>query len=63
MSKADIVRRGASLGVDYALTVSCYQASHEGQACGLCDACRIRRAGFEASGVPDPTRYVGRILK
>lgn len=57
LSKADIVRRGAALGVDYASTVSCYQATEEGLACGRCDACRIRRAGFEAAGIPDPTRY------
>jgi len=57
LSKADIVRRGAALGVDYAVTVSCYQATQEGLACGRCDACRIRRAGFEAAGVADPTRY------
>ncbi len=57
LSKADIIRRGAALGVDYGSTVSCYQATEEGLACGRCDACRIRRAGFEASGVPDPTRY------
>jgi 7-cyano-7-deazaguanine synthase len=55
--KADIVRRGAVLGVDYAITVSCYQATEQGLACGRCDACRIRRAGFEAAGVADPTRY------
>jgi 7-cyano-7-deazaguanine synthase len=59
LSKADIVRRGAALGVDYALTVSCYQATEEGLACGRCDACRIRRAGFEAAAVADPTRYRG----
>jgi 7-cyano-7-deazaguanine synthase len=57
LSKADIIRRGAALGVDYGATVSCYQATDEGHACGRCDACRIRRAGFEAAGVPDPTRY------
>jgi 7-cyano-7-deazaguanine synthase len=57
MSKAEIIRRGLELGVDYALTVSCYQADGEGRACGRCDSCRIRRAGFEAAGVADPTRY------
>ena len=45
------------LGVDYALTVSCYQADEEGRACGVCDSCRIRATGFEAAGVSDPTRY------
>lgn len=58
-SKADIIRRGAALGVDYALTVSCYQATGDGGACGLCDSCRLRRAGFEGAGIPDPTRYAG----
>ena len=58
LAKAEIVRRGAALGVDYALTVSCYQPSGEGAACGRCDACRLRRAGFQAAGVADPTRYV-----
>jgi 7-cyano-7-deazaguanine synthase len=57
LAKAEIIRRGAALGVDYAATVSCYQATEEGLACGRCDACRIRRAGFEAAGIPDPTRY------
>ena len=57
LTKAEIIRRGCALGVDYSLTVSCYQAGEEGAACGLCDACRLRRAGFEAAGVPDPTRY------
>jgi 7-cyano-7-deazaguanine synthase len=56
-SKAEIIRRGTALGVDYAITVSCYQASADGRACGACDSCRLRRAGFEAAGVPDPTRY------
>ena len=56
-SKADIVRRGTALGVDFGLTVSCYQAAEDGAACGRCDACRLRRAGFETAGVPDPTRY------
>lgn len=57
MSKAQIIRTGLSLGVDYTLTVSCYQADAEGRACGRCDACRLRREGFAAAGVPDPTRY------
>jgi 7-cyano-7-deazaguanine synthase len=57
LSKADIIRRGTALGVDYALTVSCYQASDAGHACGRCDSCRLRRAGFEAAGLEDPTRY------
>ena len=57
LSKADIIRRGAALGVDYAQTVSCYQATEEGLACGRCDACRLRRAGFAAAGIPDVTRY------
>jgi 7-cyano-7-deazaguanine synthase in queuosine biosynthesis len=57
MTKADIVRRGTTLGVDYKLTVSCYQADEDGYACGRCDSCRLRRAGFEDAGVPDPTRY------
>jgi len=57
LSKAEIIRRGAALGVDYALTVSCYQADPDGAACGRCDACRLRREGFAAAGLPDPTRY------
>lgn len=57
LTKADIIRRGVALGVDYGLTVSCYQADDDGQACGRCDACRLRRDGFAAAGVPDPTRY------
>jgi 7-cyano-7-deazaguanine synthase len=56
-SKADIVRRGHELGVDFSLTVSCYDADGQGRACGLCDACRLRRGGFAAAGIPDPTRY------
>ncbi len=56
-SKAEIVRQGIALGVDFALTVSCYQADAAGAACGRCDACRLRAAGFAAAGVPDPTRY------
>jgi len=58
LSKADIIRQGITLGVDYALTVSCYQATDDGLACGKCDACRLRRAGFEQAGISDPTRYV-----
>jgi 7-cyano-7-deazaguanine synthase len=57
LSKAEIIRRGLALGVDYAATVSCYQADHDGRACGRCDSCRLRREGFAAAGVPDPTRY------
>jgi len=57
LSKAEIIRRGITLGVDYALTVSCYGADAEGRACGRCDSCRLRRAGFAAAGVPDPTIY------
>jgi 7-cyano-7-deazaguanine synthase len=57
LSKADIIRRGAALGVDYALTVSCYQADAQGKACGRCDACRLRREGFAAAGIADPTAY------
>lgn len=57
LSKADIIRRGTKLGVDYALTVSCYQADADGRACGVCDSCRLRHAGFLAANVPDPTRY------
>lgn len=58
MTKAEIIQRGLDLGVDYALTVSCYQADADGRACGRCDSCRFRRAGFENSGHPDPTRYI-----
>ena len=57
MTKADIVRCGTELGVDYTLTVSCYQADDQGRACGRCDSCRLRRDGFAVAGVPDPTRY------
>ena len=57
LAKADIIRRGGALGVDYALTVSCYQADDAGRACGVCDACRLRRAGFAAAALADPTRY------
>jgi 7-cyano-7-deazaguanine synthase len=57
LSKAEIIREGVRLGVNYALTVSCYQADGDGRACGRCDSCRLRRAGFEAAGVQDPTAY------
>ena len=57
LSKAEIIRRGAQLGVDYGLTVSCYQASDAGEACGVCDSCRLRAKGFAEAGVPDPTPY------
>jgi len=57
LSKAAIIARGVELGVDYGLTVSCYQADDLGQACGVCDSCRIRRDGFLAAGIADPTRY------
>ena len=57
MTKADIIRTGRELGVDYGMTVSCYQADAAGRACGKCDSCRLRAAGFAAAGVPDPTRY------
>ena len=57
LSKADIIRAGVALGVDYIATVSCYQADALGRACGRCDSCRLRREGFEAAGVSDPTRY------
>ena len=57
LSKADIIRAGVALGVDYSATVSCYQADALGRACGRCDSCRLRREGFEAAGVSDPTRY------
>lgn len=58
LSKADIIRLGSQLGVDYSLTVSCYAADSQGRACGRCDSCRLRRAGFEQAGIADPTRYV-----
>lgn len=57
MTKAQIVREGTRLGVDYALTVSCYQADEEGRACGHCDSCRFRAQGFREAGIPDPTPY------
>lgn len=57
LTKAEIIRRGVELGIDYGLTVSCYQADTEGRACGVCDSCRLRRTGFEAASLADPTRY------
>ncbi len=57
MSKAEIILQGTALGVDYARTVSCYQADEQGRACGVCDSCRLRSAGFAAAGVADPTAY------
>lgn len=59
LTKAEIIREGMRLGVDYGLTVSCYQADERGAACGRCDACRLRRMGFAAAGLADPTRYRG----
>ncbi len=59
LSKGEIIRRGMALGVDYALTVSCYQADADGRACGKCDSCYLRREGFTAAGLDDPTRYWG----
>ena len=61
MSKSDIVAAGTSLGIDYSLTVSCYQADENGAGCGACDACRLRRKGFMDAGLPDPTQYQSRI--
>jgi 7-cyano-7-deazaguanine synthase len=57
LSKADIIRRGQALGLDYRLTVSCYDADEQGRACGVCDACRLRRKGFEDAGLDDQTLY------
>ena len=57
MSKSEIIRLGATLGVDYSQTVSCYQANDLGEACGECESCRLRQIGFNAAGVADPTRY------
>jgi 7-cyano-7-deazaguanine synthase len=59
LSKAEIIRTGTALGVDYGLTVSCYQADGQGRACGKCDSCRLRAEGFAAAGVADPTPYLG----
>jgi 7-cyano-7-deazaguanine synthase len=57
LTKAEIIAHGANLGVDYALTISCYQPDKQGRACAVCDSCRLRRSGFDAAGVIDPTRY------
>ncbi len=57
LSKAEIIKQGFALGVDYRHTVSCYSADDQGQACGVCDACRIRTAGFSEANIKDPTRY------
>ncbi len=59
LTKAEIIRQGVQLGVDYSLTISCYQADEQGRACGECDSCRLRRAGFVAAGIEDPTHYIG----
>ena len=57
LSKADIIRRGVTLGIDYASTISCYQPDTQGRACGRCDSCRLRREGFREAGIADPTYY------
>ena len=57
MTKAEIIRQGLALGVDYSLTSSCYDPSPTGEACGLCDSCELRLKGFRSNGVPDPIRY------
>jgi 7-cyano-7-deazaguanine synthase len=59
MTKAQIIREGAERGVDFSFTVSCYNADAQGRACGRCDSCRLRREGFAAAGIADPTRYQG----
>lgn len=57
LTKAEIIRLGHAHGLDYGMTVSCYQADEQGRACGSCDSCRLRREGFQAAGLPDPTNY------
>jgi 7-cyano-7-deazaguanine synthase len=57
MTKAQIIRCGTDLGVDYSLTISCYDPTDDGRACGACDSCRLRRKGFGDAGIADPTRY------
>jgi 7-cyano-7-deazaguanine synthase len=61
LTKAQIIARGVELGIDYSITVSCYQADVAGAACGRCDSCRLRQAGFAEAGAPDPTRYQERV--
>lgn len=63
LSKAEIIKCGTRLGVDYSLTISCYQADEDGMACGACDSCRLRNAGFKAAKVADPTRYRSVVLR
>ena len=58
LSKKEIIQKGVELGVDYSLTISCYQVTSDGLACGKCDSCRLRKAGFKDAGLPDPTRYL-----
>ncbi|MBL1319979.1 MAG: 7-cyano-7-deazaguanine synthase QueC [Methylophaga sp.] len=58
MTKAEIIQKGTGLGVDYSQTISCYQARHDGKACGSCDSCRFRQQGFEQAGIADPTPYI-----
>ena len=62
MSKAEIIQNGTRLGVDFGMTVSCYQADEQGRACGLCDSCRLRKVGFEDAGITDVTRYSNKII-
>ena len=57
LNKADIIKIGLSLGIDYSITTTCYQANDKGEACGVCDACEYRKIGFKSAGIPDPTRY------
>lgn len=59
LSKAEIIQQGVRLGLDYSMTVSCYQADQQGRGCGVCDSCRLRRSGFEDAKISDPTRYFG----